>query len=297
MTTTDSGSGLLSPARVQRVQELIAEAVDILNDTIEEQITTQKRYAVAICCLFSGGNDSTVLTHLFRRVADYAVHINTGIGIDATRTFVRNTCAGWNLPLIEEHPPAGSTYEELVIDRGFPGPAHHWKMYTRLKERGLEAVRTKLVPLPFKQRVVYLAGRRRDESHRRAAVPTTGRKRSIVWCSPLVNWTALDMNTYRAMYDVPRNPVADLIHMSGECLCGAFAKKGELDEIGTWFPEVREHIEELQAKVAAAGHPPERCRWGWGAYRRSGAQVKPSKSGPLCSSCEFAFEGDSTELA
>ncbi len=276
---------MATPERIERLDNLIAEARDLLRLAINTYVLDDNRSVAAICALFSGGNDSTVLTHLFRDVADYAVHINTGIGIEQTRQYVRDTCADWNLRLIEEHPPPGSSYEEIVLDRGFAGPAHHWKMYTRLKERGLERVRTRLVISPYKQRVVFLAGRRRDESHRRASVPSNGRKGSIVWVSPLVNWTALDMNTYRLVHDLPRNEVSDLLHMSGECLCGAFAKKGELDEIGLWFPEVRQHIEDLQDKVRAAGHPEQICQWGWGAYRDD---IKRSKSGLMCSTCEFS---------
>lgn len=110
------------------------------------------------------------------------------------------------------------------------------------------------------------------------------REGSVVWVSPLVNWTKTDMNTYREMMgDVPRNEVSDLIHMSGECLCGAFAKKNEIEEIGMWFPEVVEEIRALEAEVLASGNVPEkRCVWGWGA----GTPVPDGPSGPLCTSCD-----------
>jgi 3'-phosphoadenosine 5'-phosphosulfate sulfotransferase (PAPS reductase)/FAD synthetase len=270
---------LLNPDRVERLHRLIDESRTILTEAVQTHVLDDGRRLAATVVLFSGGNDSTALAHLFMDQADYAAHINTGIGIERTRQFVRDTCRGWGLPLIEESPPPGSTYEELVTAQGFPGPAHHFKMYQRLKERGLRNVRRQLVSNPRRERVVFLAGRRRDESRRRQDIPTVEREGSVVWVSPLANWTALDLNTYRSITDVPRNEVADLIHMSGECLCGAFAKPGELDEIGFWFPEVKEQINELERKVAAAGHA--RCQWGWGAYR----DKTRSKAGPLCSSC------------
>lgn len=31
-------------------------------------------------------------------------------------------------------------------------------------------------------------------------------------------------------------------HMSGECLCGAFAKPGELDEIRFWYPAMADEL-------------------------------------------------------
>jgi len=277
--------------RRDRLAGLIQEAHDIVDLAIEKHILNDGKQVAGIAVLYSGGNDSTTLAHLFRHRADYAIHVNTGIGIEQTRQFVRDTCAGWSLDLLEEHPPAGSTYEELVIDQGFPGPGHHFKMYQRLKERGLRKARKKIVQQPRRERVVFLAGRRRDESQRRMNIPDMEREGSTVWVSPLVNWTKEDLNTYRMTHrDVPRNAVSDCLHMSGECLCGAFAHAGELDEIAFWYPETAQHIRDLEEKVRAAGHPEKRCRWGWGGGASSGE--KPSKSGPMCTSCDARFLPD-----
>ena len=160
-------------------------------------------------------------------------------------------------------------------------------MYQRLKERALRQVRAELVSNGHHERVVFLAGRRRGESARRESrqIPEVERIGSVVWVSPLIHWTAADMAAYRLTYDVPRNEVSDLLHMSGECLCGAFAHAGELDEIGFWYPEVRAEIEALADDVASDGRAPtERCTWGWGAYRDRAPTA--SRSGPMCSSCE-----------
>lgn len=54
--------------------------------------------------------------------------------------------------------------------------------------------------------------------------------------------------------------IGDAFHMSGECLCGAFATEDELQEIAGWFPDVAVHIQDLERKVEQAGHPA--CRWG-----------------------------------
>ena len=169
------------------IEELVAEFHNIVTDAIQRYVIDDGKSVAAIAILFSGGNDSTVLAHLFRTRASHAIHINTGIGIEQTREFVRTTCADWKLPLIEKTPPAGSTYRELVLDQGFPGPGHHWKMYQRLKERGLRAARRDLVARPRSERVVFLAGRRRDESKRRMNIPEMERSGSTVWVSPLAN--------------------------------------------------------------------------------------------------------------
>lgn len=277
-------------ARLERVGRLIEESHEIVYRAIDEHFA--KHQVAGIVTLYSGGNDSTVLAHLFRDVATHAAHCNTGIGIEMTREFVRETCRLWDLPLIEVHPPV--SYEQLVIEQGFPGPGHHFKMYQRLKERGLRQVRRQLVKNPRRERVLFLAGRRRDESKRRMAIPEMDRDGSVVFASPLAHWTKQDLNTYRKMHPaIPRNEVSDTLHMSGECLCGAFAHSGELEEIRFWFPEVAAHIDELQEKVRAAGHPEQRCVWGWGGTLGKG-EVAPSKSGPLCSSCDARFEATLT---
>jgi 3'-phosphoadenosine 5'-phosphosulfate sulfotransferase (PAPS reductase)/FAD synthetase len=282
-------------ARDARLDLLIDQAHDLLERAIREQITDHRdgkhrgRRHVATAVLFSGGNDSTVLAHLFREHATHAIHANTGIGVEATRQFVRDTCAAWGLPLIEKHPPPGSTYRELVLADGFPGPAKHWKMYQRLKERALHGAKNELVRRPQSERMIFLAGRRLSESARRTArdIPEVERCKSIVWVSPLRNWTALDLNTYRMRFpDCPRNEVADMLHMSGECLCGAFASPGELDELSYWpiAADAVAGIRALEADAIAAGIPEPRCHWGWGANR----DRSQARSGPMCSSCEMA---------
>ena len=64
-----------------------------------------------------------------------------------------------------------------------------------------------------------------------------------------------------ALHRLPSNPVVDLLHMSGECLCGSFARPGELAEISLWYPRAAARIFELERRVLEAGSPPR--PWGW----------------------------------
>jgi hypothetical protein len=165
---------------------------------------------------------------------------------------------------------------------GFPGPGAHAFIYARIKERALDKARHTLgVAGSSKKAVLWLAGRRRQESERRADIPLHEADGTVIWCSPLAMWTKLDLNTYRLMHgDVPRNWVADLMHMSMECLCGAYAKPGELDAIRVHFPALAAEIDALAEQVRESGLVDERwCEWGHGLG-------KPSGSGRLCSSCD-----------
>jgi 3'-phosphoadenosine 5'-phosphosulfate sulfotransferase (PAPS reductase)/FAD synthetase len=286
--------------RTARYETRVAESHAILDAAIAQCDGFDLR---GIVILFSGGNDSTTLAHLFRDRATHAAHANTGIGIEQTRQFVRDRCAEWGLPLLERRPEHGYGYRDLVLGEvlqlsngeplkfeGFPGPSAHRYMYFFLKERQMRKVRNELCPAGARtQRVIYLSGIRRSESKRRAKREEIRREESVLWVNPMLHWTAEDLNTYRKIHEVPRNEVADLIHMSGECLCGAFAKPGELDEIGYWFPEVAQEIRDLEAEAAAKGVG--RCAWGWG-YKKEA----PSKTGPMCSACDLRYEKDQLDL-
>lgn len=265
--------------REQRVLWLIDQADYI--DGLAHREVGNKHQLVGKVIMFSGGNDSTVMAHLLRPRATHAFHANTGIGIEQTRQFVRDTCDEWELPLIEKHPP--ESYEELVVDQGFPGPAMHYKMFQRLKLRCEEAAHRDLVQNGRKQRVIFYGGRRRSESDRRKKLEPIDRTGARVHASPLINWTKLDMNMYRLMFDVPLNSASVLIGMSGECLCGAYAKPGELAMIRQHFPDDVAHIPALEDRVRAAGHREEVCTWGHG----KGRKTKSTKTGSMCSSCSL----------
>jgi 3'-phosphoadenosine 5'-phosphosulfate sulfotransferase (PAPS reductase)/FAD synthetase len=266
-------------------------------DTAIEQIHEDGKQLTKIVCLFSGGNDSTTLLHLMRSRIHYAAHINTGIGIEETRTYVRETTEAFGLPLLEEHPP--DSYDDLVLGRvhaqkgkhageavwrGFPGPGSHPFIYARLKERALRQLRRRFITHPRRQRIIFLAGMRAMESARRFRnAGEIDREGSVVWVSPIVGWTDRHMNQYRRRYNLPRNQVADVLHMSGECLCGCFAKPGELDLIAAFYPETAQRIRDLEQQAKAAGI--SACTWG----KRPPATGAPP-AGRLCSSCVVTDE-------
>lgn len=236
--------------------------------------------------LFSGGHDSLCATHVAMTggYASEVVHINTGIGIEQTREFVRETCREHGWPLNELHPPV--RYDQLVMERGFPGPAMHYIFYTRLKERCLSAFARERKPKRGAP-LVYCTGVRRQESARRMRGQQQEWERAPklgwTWRAVILEWTKMDCNEYIAEQGLKRNPVVDLLHMSGECLCGSFARPGERDEIAQWFPDADARIAALEARVRAAGH--HACMWGFRPPRVHREQMALLPPGPLCTSC------------
>jgi 3'-phosphoadenosine 5'-phosphosulfate sulfotransferase (PAPS reductase)/FAD synthetase len=245
----------------------------------------------SIYAMFSGGHDSLTSTAiaakhpLFRGV----VHINTGIGIEETRTFVRETCERQGWPLIEAAAPEGR-YEEMVLTRGgFPyGTASHNSMLFYLKQQPLNRW--------FKTttgKVGLVTGIRKQESVRRMgagiSVPVRpdGRK---VWLSPILDWTKIDCNRFMESEGLPRNPVVDLLHRSGECLCGALARPEEIHEIARWFPDAAKRINDLEHACEERGIAASV----WAG--RLARKVSPAQEAlfskadlaPFCTSCEAA---------
>lgn len=257
--------------------------------------TTAAEYrASSVWALFSGGDDSLATAIVTARAAQFrgCLHIDTGIGIPETQQFVVETCQAQGWPLkIYRASDCGQHYAELAMQFGFPGPAMHYKMYQRLKERPLRAF-IRATKTHRHDRLILSTGIRQNESQRRMGHTEPIRREGVkVWINPLYAWSKTDCHDTIAAAGIPRNPVVELLHMSGECLCGSFAKPDELKEIACWYPGVAERIHTLEARVKAAGHDGV---WGVRPVRRKKRQPARFNSagrrvGPLCQQCEMDF--------
>lgn len=251
-------------------------------------------------CGFSGGNDSAAAAALAVRSDRFGamLHIATGVGIGATEKHVRDTCKAMNWPLEiyyalenvkRDGTPDPMDYFALVEEFGFPGPSQHRTMYIKLKQRQLGRFCRDHKRFRSHQLVVVVSGARRQESARRGSIQGSDvrltrrdESYSVLWINPLFDASKLDCARIMEHCGVPKSPVHALIHKSGECLCGCYAKPDELKETAFWFkddPTVKRIIE-LDAKCRADGKP------GWGGPRRK-SKGGPREIGPMCSSCEL----------
>jgi 3'-phosphoadenosine 5'-phosphosulfate sulfotransferase (PAPS reductase)/FAD synthetase len=290
---------------------------------------------VASWCLFSGGNDSTVLAHRCREHYDGLAWIDTGTAVPGVAEFVHEYAEWVDKPLRVLH--AGDAYRQMVLgdlvwwarfiaahdrdpcltvdqfmdhDRvqhgrvsgrelgqpphGFPGPASHGTSYWRLKGRALEQLlRETKQGHPRSARVLFLSGVRRAESHRRAQRNAIERApcKAAVFANPLIDWTGEEMRRYRAEHRMPESPAAALLHRSGECNCGAFAKaQEERTMLKALYPEFFAEIEALEAEAHAAGV--RWCRWGgYDVHGNRAGGASRERPGLLCESCESRHHG------
>lgn len=276
--------------------DLVAQMSDI-SPVIDQAIAEHRPSHVF--ALFSGGHDSLTATAITAKHPRFtaAVHINTGIGIEETREFVRDTCRSRGWPLIEYGPPETiegyvmgptSTYEDMVMAWGFPGPPQHKVMYTRLKERALRAVvrdhRDGDRPVLFSTGIRWQESTRRMRNYAKTGLWNVHGR--MLWVNPIADWSKSDCHDFMAAEGLPRNRVVDLIHKSGECLCGAFASPGEIAELELWFPEVAARIHALERRAEEAELIG--CVWGRRLDNVHRDQQRMFSILPLCTSCEAA---------
>lgn len=262
-------SAAMSPAlsaRVEQAHRIVANAV-------------KRNRPRGVVALYSGGHDSLIATHIASQhpAFRFAASMDTTIGIPETLEHRREVAQSYQWRPREYVAPV--TYRDIVLKHGFPGPGGHLFMYTRLKERGLRQMMGE-VQHRGGDRVVLVTGVRLSESTRRMGhVVAEKREGGKVFTAPILNWTDEDKDEYMAFHGLPRSPVSQKLCMSGECLCGAFAKPEEIYELQWSFPAFAERIHELEFEAKRAGVP---CVWG----KRPPGDTSPAESGPLCHSCD-----------
>lgn len=266
----------------QRLEDMIAQGTKVTSEAIEEY------KPVTVFAGFSGGNDSIVATHFAcTYFGAAAVHCNTLIGVEKSREHARKTAAkmGWQfiekkagptgppkyqkktgLPWDEKVLPNGkwvdgeTKYEEFCFNFGFPGPGQHPRMYQILKERSFFALKREAkVGHSRRSCIAIITGVRHDESAIRAGYNRAVKKfGSIVWINPFYFQTKLDFEIYRQEFGLPRNPVTDIVGISGECLCGTMGTRDELDLVERIEPSTAVYVRGIELKCESLGLP---CKW------------------------------------
>ena len=245
----------------------------------------------------SGGNDSLAATAIASMAFDFdsAFHIDTGVGLRATEAFVAEVCAKFNWPLevfaaLEntraDGTPDPQDYFKMVEEHGFPGPAHHFKMYQRLKQRQIERWCRTHKKWRSREVLMLVSGRRSQESARRGrtVVGDVERDGRVIWSNPLHDFSKLDCRRILEFYGIPESPVYKFIHKSGECLCGAFGSPEELRETALFFPDdptVKRLVEMDRKQRETRG-------WGWGQRPVNGT-CKIKGAGPMCAKCDSIY--------
>jgi hypothetical protein len=280
----------------ERVERMLSAGDKIMRDAIE----LYKPCAIFAC--YSSGNDSGVSAHFAatRHGAQLAMVI-TKTGIPESLQHAYSYCQKFDFSLVTKeavavgppkrkkdgslfdpkiHCPTGmwtdgdSAYEEFCFNFGIPrrNKSMHRRMYVILKERGFDALKREAKRgYPRNATVMFVSGVRQDESSIRAGYKTAVHKhKSSVWVNPFYYSTAADFECYRQEFGIPRNPVSQVVGISGECLCGTMATDGEIQLVEKANPSHAAYLSGIQDRCRSLGLP---CEWG---------AATPKKQKPTC---------------
>lgn len=225
--------------------------------------------------LVSGGKDSLTAANVLFEAGKLlgCVALKTGISTPDWESFITKVCAdrGWPLEIYE----TPVSYEEKVLKYGFPGPAKHGWFMNYLKGRCITQFKKK------HKGASLASGVRRAESARRKinTLPVS------VWegvpiIAPIYDWTDDEVWEYFYAHGFKRAPAYSTLQISGDCLCGAFAKEGELDAVRFHYPEIGKRFDAITERIKET-HP-KRCVWGWGNSQK---KEKTAKQRMICVEC------------
>lgn len=231
--------------------------------------------------LFSGGKDSLSVCHYVAtklKMLDEVLYLRTGIGTKENFEFVLETCNkfGWKLNIADPKPQF--TYEKFVERFGFPHSGKHSAIMGFLKWYQLR----QFARDHKGENIAFISGRRKKESKRRlkmkSLLPYENPETNIIFCSPLYYWTNNDIKNYIKKEKLELCPVYATLHMSGDCLCGAFSELGESNLIKTFHPDLAQKIVYLEQKYGG--------KWG-NQMSMLAATKQDTISNHICSECIY----------
>lgn len=240
------------------MNRLIEDARRILNEAIEMHNPSH------IICLFSGGYDSMVATHLVHSLAPpqptmtYA--IDTRLSADGWAAYVQGVAdkMGWRFDIYNNE-KGFREYADWVQRQGQPYSRRgHAFAYNRLKDRAIAAMVRDHKVSRF-DRVLFVSGIRRAESATRAKLESPhSRCGAGAFTNPLFNWSDEILLTYRIEHELPENPFYETVGGSGDCQCnwGGFI---DLDTLQQHSPDLACGRVALLDKLSKENHG-----WGWG---------------------------------
>lgn len=227
-----------------------------------------------VYALFSTGKDSFAAAARLQELGLLlgCIAIDTGISVPEWKDNVLRICEQqeWTVEII----PTSVRYEWIVWRFGFPGYLGHAAAMNYLKGRAVREFKRKYPGIALG------SGVRREESDRRSLTtkPISDFEGVTVY-APIYEWTTAETWAYARAKGYDRPDVYSRLGISGDCLCGAFAKDWERQALTVHYPDVASRIEACE-RIA---HCPSRA-WGW-ANQKSRQRKKEGAEAFICAEC------------
>lgn len=222
-------------------------------------------------CLFSGGKDSfATACHLqeTERLLG-CVMLDTGIAVPEWKEQCLAMCKrqGFSVELI----PTPIRYEWLVYRYGFPGPGMHGLFMNYLKGRCIRE---------FKRRhpgAMLASGVREQESSRRKFhVQPVSTFEGVTIHAPIFDWSTERVMAYVESKGYSKPGSYLTLGVSGDCLCGAFARPHEREAIRSHYQDLHARLIEIEASHGE--------QWGARAVEKLEGITDPNQL-PICWDC------------
>ena len=255
---------------------------------------------------YSGGKDSGIVLDIiaknypdnFRGV----VFADTGIGTQATIDFVKSYCNEKKYPLFiisqndmirKKDTKLGKkggkfnfSYTDIVLEHGFPKQGVHTIVMRKLKYIPLRYFILSRIEKGEKPAVI--SGIRKFESQRRSkwATESIHKDGKMCFISPILYKRDDWVYRYFLENNIKRSPVYETLHISGDCLCGCFAKKDELKLLEMFHPDVFKKIKDLENEIKIKGTKEAKkySTWGNGGNTKD-IESQTTMESFVCSDC------------
>lgn len=184
----------------------------------------------------------------------------------------------------------GKTYENYCKKYGFPHAGQHDTAMRWLKKKAL--VGFVMSQTKSGERIALISGVRENESSRREVnsqiIGIDDDTPRIIWIAPIYHWTTKQAYAYVKENNYTLSESYTMLHISGDCLCGAFAKKEESHLISMFYPDTGKQIVEIE-KVAGTNHGGLK-HWGNGDSMCAAQKQKRLQSFACGGDCEAKYD-------
>ncbi len=226
--------------------------------------------------LLSGGKDSLSMAQTLDEEGklEGCAALETGLSTPDWKEFVIKVCEDRGWPL--EFYATNSSYDDLVVKYGFPGPSKHSMFMNYLKGRGVAKFKK------YHPNSILASGVRADESDKRKInTKPVGMWEGVPILAPIYHWTTDETWAFFRDRGFERAPAYSTLQISGDCLCGAYAREDEMDAIRFHYPQIGERLDSLGESIKEC--QPKRCEWGWG-WKKPIKRKTPAEQF-ICSEC------------
>lgn len=195
----------------------------------------------SVYVLFSGGKDSFATAKYLQEQSKLkgCILLDTGIAVPNWKADCVAMCQAHGFPY--QIIPTPIRYEWLVYRYGFPGPGMHGMFMNYLKGRCIRE---------FKRQYpgeCLASGVREQESKRRKFhVQPVSKFEGVTIYAPIFDWSTERVIAYGLAHGYKKPAAYITLGVSGDCLCGSFARPHERGAIAEHYPSVDARIVELE---------------------------------------------------